>query len=131
MLPAEGTSFSYSSTLAFAPVAYSGNWSTSALRWRDPFSPVPRNPVAIPVPLSARKGSNGPLPVADGTICRISRVRNQYAIPRIQECQRDMQDTFFGADERLDLCFRVQVYVIPRLVPVGESLTQFRYATYG
>ena len=41
---------------------------------------------------------------------------------------RDMQDTFFGADERLDLCFRVQVYVVPRLVPVGESLTQFRYA---
>ena len=80
-----------------------------------------------------RKSSNGlvgesTIEFVNGFQCDYVIIRNQYAIPRIQECQRDMQDTFFGADEWLDLCFRVQVYVIPRLVPIGESLTQFRYA---
>ena len=38
---------------------------------------------------------------------------------------RDMQDTFFGADERLYLCVGIQCYTVPFLVPVRKTAAQF------
>ena len=59
------------------------------------------------------------------TVGRITRIGNQHAVARIQECQRDVQDSLFGTDQRLDFRFRVEIHVIPFFIPVGKTFTQF------
>ena len=61
----------------------------------------------------------------------ITGIGNQHLLAGIDEGERDVQDAFFGADERLYLRAGVEVHVVPLLVPAGKTLTQFGDADVG
>ena len=61
----------------------------------------------------------------------VARVGHQHLVARVDEGQRDVQDAFLRADERLDFRLRVQADAVPAAVPVGKGLPQFGYAHVG
>ena len=66
-----------------------------------------------------------------GIVGRISRIRHQHLVARVQEGQRDDQDSLFGARQRLDFGRWIQRHPIPARIPVREGFPQFGDAHIG
>ena len=68
----------------------------------------------------------GPENLAQRGVSRITGIWHQHLVARIAESESGMQNALLATDKRLNLSLRVEVYIIPTLIEICHSLSQFR-----